>query len=484
VPWHGSPSSDSPVGKGPVRGFPPTPGQPPPLYPPGQFSAWNRRGQARRGGPAAGPDQPGQARDGLPPAHGGSYGGYADDGPDDGQHYQPGYPALAVSDPAADVTSTQTWETVDGTDGHAVGTWTDPRGITGPGKGRPGAGPRGVTSAGLTSAGLTSAGDAVLPPGWPAQPPGTAAAAGPAAPAQTAPGAAGPAGTRPASARPGGRGPADTALQGTSPRSGKPGGSKGPGGTAGPGRTARRGGGSKRKGPSSAVLAVCAVAVLAVAAVTFLLFTARRQGTVPPAQSSAPPSPSASASASPTPTLGPFGHIATRAADPQPLTIDQLYPKTFAAGSATFKRTISKLQKSCTSALVGSSLQSAVKSAKCSQAVRATYVSDGQKVMGTIGVLNLSTSKTAAKAGHAAGSSDFIDRLRARKGYTHNLGKGTGIEEAETKGHYLILIWAQLTSTHKPKTKGERAKLDDFIKELFDKTANVSLSSRMVDGTP
>ena len=27
--------------KGPARGFPPAPGQPPPVYPPGQFAAWN-----------------------------------------------------------------------------------------------------------------------------------------------------------------------------------------------------------------------------------------------------------------------------------------------------------------------------------------------------------------------------------------------------------------------------------------------------------
>src|SRR5262249_6948705 len=142
VPWHGSPA-DSAIGKGPVRGFPPTPGQPQPLYPPGQFSAWNRRSRSGRGGEADGraadpsTKQPPAGRPPRETQYGayGQYGpsGYADDGPgaDDGQHYQPGYPALAVSDPAADVTSTQTWETVDGSDGHAVGTWTDPRGITG-----------------------------------------------------------------------------------------------------------------------------------------------------------------------------------------------------------------------------------------------------------------------------------------------------------------------------------------------------------------
>ena len=30
------------AGKGPVRGFPPAPGQPTPMYPPGPFEAWNR----------------------------------------------------------------------------------------------------------------------------------------------------------------------------------------------------------------------------------------------------------------------------------------------------------------------------------------------------------------------------------------------------------------------------------------------------------
>src|SRR5215813_13538811 len=69
--------------RGPLRGFPPAPGQPDPVYPPGQFSPWNRAstrsawlGIARTGGAAADAD--------------------------------PGYSALAVSDAAADLTSTQT----------------------------------------------------------------------------------------------------------------------------------------------------------------------------------------------------------------------------------------------------------------------------------------------------------------------------------------------------------------------------------------
>src|SRR5262245_32796681 len=87
------------VGKGPVRGFPPAPGQPPPRYPPGQCAPWNR----------------------LVPGR--------------GEAYEPEYPQLAVSDAAADVTSTQTWQAIgDGPDG--TGAWTEPGGrggrVTGP----------------------------------------------------------------------------------------------------------------------------------------------------------------------------------------------------------------------------------------------------------------------------------------------------------------------------------------------------------------
>jgi hypothetical protein len=232
------------------------------------------------------------------------------------------------------------------------------------------------------------------------------------------------------------------------------------------------------------VLAVCAVLAFAVAAGAFLFFTARHQS--PAVAASPPPStaPPSSPAPSPSPSLGPFGHIATRKADPLKLTITQLYPATFSTGGISFKRTISRLGKTCSTALVGSAVQSAVKAAKCTQVVRASYLAASKKEMGTIGVLNLSTSKGAVHAGRAAGASNFIQQLKAKKGATHTLGKGTGIEEAATKGHYLILIWAQFTSHSKPKTKGQRKELANFMNDLFRKTANVSLSSRMVTGSP
>jgi hypothetical protein len=154
-------------GKGPVRGYPPVPGQPPPVYPPGQFAAWNQRLDGRTGdagswadpaghagsadpadhaappaalagppadpaGPLAGPpglgsrSGPRGGRHSQPPrraAAGGTslsryYARDADDGP------EPGYPVLAVSDPAADVTSTQTWRAI--ADGRSTGIWAAP----------------------------------------------------------------------------------------------------------------------------------------------------------------------------------------------------------------------------------------------------------------------------------------------------------------------------------------------------------------------
>src|SRR5262249_55429305 len=154
----------------------------------------------------------------------------------------------------------------------------------------------------------------------------------------------------------------------------------------------------------SALLAISAVVVLAIGAVTFLWFTARHQSSPPV---SAPSSPSAktsspSPSATPTPTLGPYGHIVSRAEDPTPLTIAQLFPLSFKAGGHSSTRAAAKQHgKWGGAALIGTRLQAAAKAAKCSQVVRASYVGLSIHVMGTIGVLNLTTVKSAEHVGHA-----------------------------------------------------------------------------------
>ncbi len=104
--------------------------------------------------------------------------------------------------------------------------------------------------------------------------------------------------------------------------------------------------------------------------------------------------------------------------------------------------------------------------------------------MGTVGVLNLSTAKGAKAAASSANASDFISQLTGKNGPTRKIGRGTGIEEAAAKGHYLILIWAEFTTLHRPRTTAQRTEVVQFMTELLQHTANVSLTNRMLTGTP
>jgi hypothetical protein len=229
-------------------------------------------------------------------------------------------------------------------------------------------------------------------------------------------------------------------------------------------------------------MAVAMVLVLAAAAA--LLYAVLRGSATPRAAArSASKSPAPSTSASP--TLGPYGHISSRTADPAPLTVAELYPASFKAGTgSSVLRTATDLSSHCVAKLVGAGIQSAIRSAGCSQVVRATYLASSPGLMGTIGVLNLSTAKAAATAARAADGSDFISQLAAKRGPTRRIGQGTGIEEAVAKGHYLILIWAEFTTLRKPKTAGQRATVEHFMTELLSSTANIGLSTRMASGTP
>jgi hypothetical protein len=572
-PWRGT-AATGPGGKGPVRGYPPLPGQPLPMYPPGQFAAWNR-GRSRAGGS---PDAPGPAGPpGLtgPPAPAG-LGPAGGRQPDGSRYYGQetgGYSMLAVSDPAADVTSTQTWEAVG--DGRATGTWTSPfaggeaesPGDRGPDIAddprrssgfRTGTGPR-LAAAGAAEQSVLGERDSVLRssamppaqdltgpvtgrrprpdglPGADATGPGTGLRQGPAGPAQdTDPGSMpGPAGrgrrlapwspqaaatraaagatptstdlasagltsaaeaasapprgprTRQGPAAPAGRaglGAAGTGAPGTgAPGTGAP-------GTGGGRRAGRSQGsrapertGSRHRYPRSAIL-IAVVLVLATGGALYFADHLISSHSHQTASSQVTPRASAPPTPTPTPTLGPYGHIASRLGDPVPLTIAQLYPVSFTAGGASYTRTAVRLSKSCGNAVVGSSLQSAIGSAGCSQAVRASYVS-GTK-MGTIGVFNLKSASGASKAGRAAGASNFVAQLPARSGPTKKLGHGTGVEEAVFKGHYLILIWAEFTDLRTPKTKAQQASLATFMSQLLQSTANVSLSNRMANGSP
>lgn len=233
-------------------------------------------------------------------------------------------------------------------------------------------------------------------------------------------------------------------------------------------------------------MAMAGALLLVAAAATALYFGVLRSPAKPHPAAAPPSKPAAGHKASPgaSPTLGPYGHIATRAQDPQPLTVAQLYPAKFAAPGGTVTRTADKISSSCGASVVGAGLQAAISKAGCNQAVRATYISPKLDVMGTIGVLNLKSATAATAAARAAGSGNFIAQIPGRKGPTSNIGQGTGEEVFSAKGHYLILIWAELTDLRSPKTRQQKQHLASFMSELLDKTVNVSLTNRMLTGKP
>jgi hypothetical protein len=222
---------------------------------------------------------------------------------------------------------------------------------------------------------------------------------------------------------------------------------------------------------------------LAVGTLVTLAYLHFVKGSANGARASTPPRTTV-ASSSPTPSLGPWKHITTRTEDPVPLTLTELFPAQFSSGGTSGTRTIDQAGTDCPAAVLGAALQTAVRKPGCTQVMRASYITTNQQIMGTIGVLNLADATASQRAGQATGAAEFIDQLPAAQGPTHNLTKGTGLEEAVYKGHYLILIWAEFTNLHTPTTATQRAQLKTFSDNLVSGTANVSLTSRMVIGKP
>jgi hypothetical protein len=193
---------------------------------------------------------------------------------------------------------------------------------------------------------------------------------------------------------------------------------------------------------------------------------------------------SAAALSSPSPTLGPWKHIESRSQDPTPLNATELFPAQFSNSGNAGVKTVDKTSTNCPREVIGSALASAVRKADCTQVLRASYLSTDKKIMSTVGVLNLTDATAAEHAGKVSGATEFIKQLPAAHGPTKNLSKGTGIVEAEFKGHYLILIWTEFANLKAPSGKNQRKQLEAFSADLIAGTVNVSLTKRMVNGQP
>ncbi len=177
--------------------------------------------------------------------------------------------------------------------------------------------------------------------------------------------------------------------------------------------------------------------------------------------------------------LGKWQDIGTRAEDPYPLTLEQLFSPQFELNGSSYMRTAASATKNCSLAVLGADLQAALQAGHCTQVLRASYV-DGT-VMGTVGVVNLITSAAAAGAGRVTGSTEIIAPLAASNGVTSKLGEGTGVAEAEVKGHYLILMWTEFTNLKSPSTSAQRQQLEQFASNMIVGSANIDLSARMLE---
>jgi hypothetical protein len=199
------------------------------------------------------------------------------------------------------------------------------------------------------------------------------------------------------------------------------------------------------------------------------------------------PTTSASASAATAQCVAQFGqfcHIQSRQLDPAPLTLDDLYPQAFfsEAAKSEFARSGAAEDKDCSKAVIGADLTTQLKKGQCNQVLRGTYVSGDGTIMGTIGVINLNSTTEAHRAGKIIGKANFVMPLAGTKGPTAKLGKGTGVVEAQYKGHYLILTWAEFVNQQMPSTAALTQQLENFENALVTGTANIILSQRMING--
>ncbi len=54
--------------------------------------------------------------------------------------------------------------------------------------------------------------------------------------------------------------------------------------------------------------------------------------------------------------------------------------------------------------------------------------------------------------------------------------------QAEVKGHYLIMMWAEFADLKSPASSAARAGLEQFADNLVTGSANINLSTRMLTG--
>ncbi|MFD1931346.1 hypothetical protein ACFSKW_07660 [Nonomuraea mangrovi] len=181
-----------------------------------------------------------------------------------------------------------------------------------------------------------------------------------------------------------------------------------------------------------------------------------------------------------------YGFAAARETDPDALTQKELFPKKkFTVSGRSYEVTTLKTDKKCGDAAEGDKLDKALKSAKCTQLIRATFKDKSGKVIGTVGVANLVDGKGAAKVAasvRAKGESKlFVKPLAGKDDITKFIGAGEASVHVATHGHYAVMLYVQFKDGHKPDKKDAK-QLSQASVDVTKATVYPALDSRSLSG--
>ncbi|GAA3082966.1 hypothetical protein [Streptosporangium carneum] len=136
------------------------------------------------------------------------------------------------------------------------------------------------------------------------------------------------------------------------------------------------------------------------------------------------------------PTTAHYAPIASRAVDPAPLTVAEMFPRgSVTAGGVTLAGQGTEALTDCASAVWGSAEQAV---AGCTQALRARYATGDGKVLGQFVIFNLPDSAAADKLVTALGDGGFV---RPAPGTPENFDGSRGWAQARALGHYVTVSW-------------------------------------------
>ncbi|MFG1707101.1 hypothetical protein ACFLIM_28295 [Nonomuraea sp. M3C6] len=182
---------------------------------------------------------------------------------------------------------------------------------------------------------------------------------------------------------------------------------------------------------------------------------------------------------------GKYGFAAERTTDPDPITVKEVFgaKKKLTVSGRGYEMTITSKDKKCTDGALGDALQKALKDGKCNQFVRASFRDKAGKVIGTVGVANLKTSKNASKVAKSGDTKNYVKPLAGKDTVTKFLGSGSGGAKILTHGHYAIMVWFQNKDGTKPDSKGSK-RFIEAITDITKATVFKALDNRTLTGSP